>query len=380
MSQDQIDMFPWLPPPLSGDTQRLNLLALARVRGIGEVSLKTFLKTYTDLQRVWEVPLEELRQLSAEAGLKLTEDVFKAIATNRAKLEETAKLDLELLARQGIQLITDLDEAFPERLRTIDDPPRWLFVQGDVGLLSAPHLIAVVGTREASPRGIKRAHDLTRWLAERGCGIVSGLAEGIDHAAHQTALDCGAPTIAVLGTGISVVFPASSAHLRKQIVAEGGAIISEYFPQDSYSRMRFVRRNRIQAGLSYATVPVEAKEHSGTAHTYRFARAFNRVTFGIVNKNYPENGIVELMRRDSQPIFTLEDEVSMRELEALLRPVLPEHPPQHSKSRFKTLIHDFERILASYPASEIEFETFIVDLRRRWENATRGGQSGSAGS
>jgi predicted Rossmann fold nucleotide-binding protein DprA/Smf involved in DNA uptake len=178
MNQDQFDLFPDLKPALSAETQRLNLLALARVRGIGEVSLKTFLKTYTNLQRVWDAPLEELRQLSAEAGLKLTDEVLKDLATNRAKLEDTAMLDIELLARQGVRLLTDLDDAFPARLRTIDDPPRWLFVQGDVDLLSAPNLIAVVGTREASPRGIKRAQDLTCWLAARGhCQLVERLVQ-----------------------------------------------------------------------------------------------------------------------------------------------------------------------------------------------------------
>jgi DNA processing protein len=192
MSEDQFDLFPGLKPSLSGETQRLNLLALARVRGIGEVSLKAFLKAFTDLQRVWESSPEELHRIAAEAGLKITEEVFKGIAVNRAKLEEGAKLELEALARQGIQLLTDLNDAFPPQLRGIEDPPRWLFVQGDVKLLSASNLIAVVGTREASPKGVKRAQNLTQWLAKRGFGIVSGLAEGIDQAAHQAALDHGA--------------------------------------------------------------------------------------------------------------------------------------------------------------------------------------------
>src|ERR1700752_1706837 len=105
MSDDQIEPFPGLKPTLSAETQRLNLLALARVRGIGEVSLKTFLKAYTDLRRVWEISLAELRLFSSEAGLKLTDDVFKDIAANRSKLEESAKLELESLNRQGIQLL-----------------------------------------------------------------------------------------------------------------------------------------------------------------------------------------------------------------------------------------------------------------------------------
>jgi DNA protecting protein DprA len=233
-----------------------------------------------------------------------------------------------------------------------------------------------VGTREASPRGVKRARKLTEWLAERGFGIVSGLAEGIDQAAHQAALDHGAQTIAVLGTGISVVFPASTGHLRWQIIEAGGAIVSEYFPQDSYSRIRFVRRNRIQAGLSYATVPVEAKEHSGTAHTYRFAKQFNRVTFGIVNQDHPENGIVDLLRKDGHPVFILEDQESMRGLEELLRPALPDNPASYQKSPFQTVLREFDRILAADSITERDIEAFQAEIARRWESAKRGGQSG----
>jgi len=113
MSEDQIELFPGLKPPMNEETQRLNLLALARVRGIGEASLKVFLDAYTDLQRVWEISPAELRLVSSENGLKLTDAVFKDIRANRAKLEEGAKLDLESLNRQGIQLLTDLNDAFP---------------------------------------------------------------------------------------------------------------------------------------------------------------------------------------------------------------------------------------------------------------------------
>jgi DNA protecting protein DprA len=376
MSADQIDLFLCQKNKLSGDTQRLNLLALSRVRGIGEASLKAFLKAYKDLRQVWDATPPELRQISSKAGLKLSENVIKDIADNRAKLEEGAKLDLEEFARQGIQLLTDLDEAFPQQLRDIDDPPRWLFVHGDVKLLSAPNLIAVVGTREASPRGTKRARKLTQWLAERGFGIVSGLAEGIDQAAHEAALDHGAPTIAVLGTGMSTVFPASTGQLRKHIIKAGGAVISEYFPQVSYSRQNFVRRNRIQAGLSFATVPVEAKERSGTAHTYRFAKTFNRVTFGIVNRDQPENGIVDLLRRDGKPVFTLEDPESMRDLEDLLRSALLGNPTQHKKALFETVLREFDRVLATGSVTRSDVKTLIAELTRRWEKTYRGGQSG----
>jgi DNA processing protein len=364
----------------SADTHRLNLLALSRVRGIGEVSLKAFIKKYKNLDAIWDASLDELRHVASESGLKLQENVLSEIVGHRQKLEEDATQELGQLSQKGIQLITDLDKLYPKQLLDIDDPPKWLFVQGDVSTLSLPNLIAVVGTREASAQGVRRARRLTQWLAERGFGIVSGLAEGIDEVAHQTALDCGTPTIAVLGTGIFITFPVSTGHLREKIITTGGAIITEYFPNDSYSRQRFVRRNRIQAGLAYATVPVEAREQSGTAHTYRFARNFKRKTFGVISKEHPApNGILDLLRKDERPIFNLDSQTSMNKLEAELRSAFPNHVShQITKSPFQLLMHDFERIINAYTITEDDFSALKVELDRKWEEVRRGDQSSSA--
>jgi len=123
-------------------------------------------------------------------------------------------------------------------------------------------------------------------------------------------------------------------------------------------------------------VPVEAKEHSGTAHTYRFARVFNRVTFGVINKNYPENGIVDLLRKDGQSVFILEDPESMRKLEDLLRPVIPGNLTQPKKTPFQTILREFDRVLAADSLTESDIEALKAELTRRWENAAHGGQSG----
>lgn len=364
----------------SAETHRISLFALSRVKGIGEASLKAFIKKYKNVDSIWNASFDELRHFSLEAGLKLQDNVLKEIVGHRQQLEEAAKEELKNLGQQGIQLITDLDPIYPPQLRDIEDPPKWLFVQGDMRILSWPNLIAVVGTREASPQGMQRARRLTQWLAARGFGIVSGLAEGIDQVAHQTALDYQAPTIAVLGTGIFITFPASTGHLREKILHEGGAIVTEYLPNDSYSRHRFVRRNRIQAGLAYATVPVEAKAQSGTAHTYRFARDFKRKTFGISSKAHPApNGILDLLRQDERPTFDLDSPASMNKLEAELRSVFPKQVAERMiKSPFQLLIHEFERIIASYHVDEDDFNALKAELDRKWKESQRGGQSGRA--
>lgn len=118
-------------------------------------------------------------------------------------------------------------------------------------------MIAVVGTRNPSALGIQYARKITALLAKNGFSTVSGVAEGIDAAVHRTALDFRAPCVAVLGTGISIVFPRTTADLRQRVVESVGALVTEYLPYESYQKARFVQRNRIQAALSHAVIPVE---------------------------------------------------------------------------------------------------------------------------
>ena len=368
-SQEQFSLFDVKPKQPSSDKQRVNILALSLVRGIGESSIKTLIRKYHNLDTVWDAPSDELLTVLSSGGLRVIDPVVEQILRNRLKLIREAEGLLEEFHRQKITLITDLDDSFPNRLRKISDPPRWLFVEGDVNILSIPNLAAVVGTRNASANGIRRARDLTRWLAGKGFGIVSGLAEGIDQVAHETAIDYGVTTIAVLGTGISMAFPSTTAHIRRQIVELNGAIITEYLPKESYSRDRFVRRNRIQAGLAFATVPVEGQPNGGTAHTYRFAKEFGRVTFGVISTSYPsQNGILELLKRDGQPIFDLDLPASMNQLEKLLSPVIPDTLPSRVATPvFASVLREFERIMKSHPVSFDDFNRLKMQMKEIWE-------------
>jgi DNA protecting protein DprA len=354
------------------EEQRLNLVALSHIRGLGETSLRALLTAYGDLGLVWDQPRDRLSKILTGAGLHAASAVIEQIVTHRRGLVESARRDLDRLARQGTHVIIELDDTYPARLRDLEGRPRWLFVQGDPKVLSMPGLVAVVGTREATNAGLSRARAVTRWLAERGCGVVSGLAEGIDEAAHESALDHGARTVGVLGCGILVVFPASTAHVRRRIVADGGAVVTEYFPRESYSRARFVQRNRIQAGLSHAVVPVEGAVASGTAHTYRFARQYGRLIFGVVRGSEGHvNGILELLRDDGQPVFDLDSENSMAQLEELLRPVLSANVKRQSaRGAFRSVIQEFERIAATYRPSGHEVWELFQELERVWKRIT----------
>ncbi len=381
LARDQSEQLGFFAPsqPASPDAQRLNLLALSRVKGLGEASLKALVRAFHDLDAVWEATPDELSQVLSGSRFRAHKDVVDQIITRQSDLREAASRDLEGFRRQGIRLVTVLDAEFPDRLRDIKDPPQWLFVQGSLDVLSIPNLVAVVGTRQASAQGIERARSVSRWLAEKGFGIVSGLAEGIDQAAHETALDYDAPTIGVMGTGILVVFPASTSHVRRQIVAQGGAIITEYLPSESYSRTRFVRRNRILAGLAYATVPIEGRPSSGTAHTYRFARDFGRVAFGVIRSSKPtENGILQLLSEDGRPVFDLDSPQKMSELEALLTPALQDAPATRVQGlSFRTLVDEFERLLESHPVTKQDLDQLKTELDAKWKRANRGRQSGN---
>lgn len=175
----------------------------------------------------------------------------------------------------GIRVLHAGDREFPHRLRSIPDPPEWLFCEGNVSLLQGPS-VALVGTRQPTRDGELLSLYFVGILARYGIASVSGLADGIDKAVHEYSLRFGIPTIAVLGTGSLRNFPADSTLLRRQIVDQGGLVVSEYLPQQSYARETFVRRNRLQSALADIVIPVQWRAKSGTAHTVRFAHEQGR--------------------------------------------------------------------------------------------------------
>lgn len=169
--------------------------------------------------------------------------------------------ELDRLAERGIRMVDTVDADFPVNLRMIHDRPPFLMVRGDLSA-GDDRAIAVVGTRRAGDEGRHAAYEIARQLADRGVTVVSGLAEGIDTAAHSGALSAGGRTIAVFGTGIEVVFPAKNRPLADAI-ARSGACVSQFWPSMRGARWTFPVRNVVTSGLSLGTVVVEAGETSG---------------------------------------------------------------------------------------------------------------------
>lgn len=233
--------------------------------------------------------LDAMRQLERPAALfslSLTELESLSISASAAQFlfdgkgRQAAEQQQLRATESGAQILCFSDELYPERLREIYDPPPVLWVRGEARLLSLPS-IAVVGTRHPTPYGSGMAEMLARDLALRGVLILSGMARGVDTAAHKGALAAQRPTAAIWGTGIDVVYPKENRKLADDILATGGVIASE-LPLGTFpAPQNFPRRNRILSGLSVGVLVVEASEHSGTRVTARCALEQGRDVYAV---------------------------------------------------------------------------------------------------
>jgi DNA processing protein len=219
-----------------------------------------------------------LAAFAAERGSHVPAESGSARFAAYAKSFDDARYEAAL-ARRGIRWLARIDVAFPPLLRTIHDSPPGLFLRGEGGsdVLNRP-AVAIVGARACSPYGAQVARMLGRELAAAGLVVVSGLARGVDGAAHRGALDAGGVTVAVLGCGVDRDYPAVHRDLAA-LVGKRGLVISEYAPGVEPAPWRFPARNRIIAGLAAATVVVEARERSGALITADFALEEGREVF-----------------------------------------------------------------------------------------------------
>lgn len=257
--------------------ETVSLLALSLMSGVGYWTLRKLALSGLTFQQVTQARSEtEFSDYLKQGGCKTAEKSAGEWFKEREQLVEKANQLHSKLKDRGIEVIHSKEDKFPQSLRDIKEPPMWLFVQGDVSILHQP-AITIVGTRNPTMDGKFLAQYVGRCLSYFKEGVtVSGLASGIDQIIHQNSLRFNIKTIAFIGTGILLDYPAGSEELRQEIYKNGGAIVSEYLPNQSYSASNFVQRNRLQAGLARVVIPVEWKEKSGTAHTVRFAKECNR--------------------------------------------------------------------------------------------------------
>jgi len=259
---------------------RLAWMALILSPGMGAIRSWRTMQRLGDAASLLTLPLTELE------GLGLPAAAAQFVADGRALA--AAEDEVRKAEEAGVAFLTPEDETYPERLRQIYDPPAVLWLRGDPAILNLPG-IAVVGTRHPSTYGQGMAELLARDLAARGLVIQSGMARGIDTAAHKGALAAGGKTVAVWGTGVDVIYPKENKRLAEEILLKGGAIVSE-FPLGTFpAPQNFPVRNRIISGMSLGVLVVEAGEYSGTRVTARCAleqgRDIYAVPGNVTNKN-----------------------------------------------------------------------------------------------
>lgn len=241
------------------------------VRGIGAVRFQQIKNYFGDLSVAWNAPAESFSQ----AGLP-----GRAI-TNFLKLRKQINLDqvYESILEKDIKVLTSLDEDYPHLLKEIDQSPPVIYVKGTL-TPADEFAVAIVGTRRVSEYGQQITRDASIYLAGHGLTIVSGLARGVDGIAHRHALEAGGRTVAVLGSGVDVIYPPEHRKLADAI-SENGAVISDYPLGTQPEGVNFPPRNRIISGLSLATIVVEAGERSGALITADFALEQGRDVFAV---------------------------------------------------------------------------------------------------
>ena len=282
------------------DEDRLAWLALAMTPGLGPKRIQEAMRRLEFPAQVFALSLTEIE------GLRFPADAVQFVFEGRARA--AAEAEWGRVCEHAAGIVTFGCEAYPERLKEIYDPPPVLWVRGNVELL-ARSSIAIVGTRKPTPYGTGMAEMLARDLAARGMLVVSGMARGIDTAAHKGALAAGRPTVAVWGTGVDVIYPKENKRLAEEILATGGAIVAELPIGTFPAPQNFPRRNRILSGVSLGVLVVEASENSGTRVTARCAADQGRDVYAVPGNVTSKNSWTPntLIKQGAQLTATWED-------------------------------------------------------------------------
>jgi DNA processing protein len=324
-------------------------LALVRMPGVGPITAQGLLEQWDSPRKLFEVD---------EASLRGTE---RLSATARAYIRRpdwaAVEQDLAWLAQPLHHAITRQDALYPPLLKQIPDPPPVLFLQGDPRTLATRQL-AIVGSRNPSPSGAQTAAEFARHLAHIGLTITSGLAVGIDAAAHRGALTADGLTIAVTGTGLDQVYPARHRTLADEIAARG-ALVSEFPPGTPPRPENFPRRNRLISALSLGTLVVEAAVQSGSLITARLAAEQGREVFAIPGSihNPLARGCHALLRQGAKLVETAHD--VLEELGALAAWEEAPAAPPASKSPAEVDSTEFVSLLRHIAYEPIDIDTLV---------------------
>lgn len=247
-------------------------LALSKTYGIGSAIAQEIIKNIGSARALFEMNEADLRFI-----FKNREKTIQDILSRR--MFNDCEKELEFMQKYNIRSYFFTDEDYPSRLKNIPDKPVCLFVQGN-GSLEYPRIVAVVGSRKCSDYGLQITQRITEELQKLGAIVISGLAYGIDSAAHRNCLNRNIPTFAVMGTGLDRIYPKEHFSLSQAMLTNGG-LVTEYFTGTKPNPYNFPARNRIIAGLSDAVIVVEASKTGGALLTARLANDYNREVFAV---------------------------------------------------------------------------------------------------
>ena len=281
-------------------THVLEWLAISLTPGLGPTKARKLVEHFGSAEAVFHASLTELESTGIQAVSA------QSIATGKSA--ELAREEIARAAAAGVTVLSLEDPCYPPRLKEIYDPPLVLYVRGNPEVLTQPG-IAMVGTRHPTPYGSGMAERLACDLAVQGLVIISGMARGVDTASHRGAIAAKGKTVAVFGTGVDVIYPKENSRLSEQILALGGALISEFRLGTFAAPQNFPIRNRILSGMSVGVLVLEAAEYSGTRITARCALEQNRDVFAVPGNVTNKNswGPNTLIKQGAKLVATWED-------------------------------------------------------------------------
>ena len=309
------------------DLELKEWLMLSMTNGVGPVAFRKLLEEFGAPGAARRSPLAALKKIVPAA-------TAENIKKNSPALEKKADDTCKWAQREGCRVITLADREYPPALLALNtkDPPPILYVRGAPESLSERPLIAIVGSRSASPAGVNNTEIFARALSESGVNVVSGMAQGVDSAAHRGALLGKGKTVAVVGTGIDIIYPKQSRMLAMEIIRGGGALVSDFPLGTPPAAGNFPHRNRIISGLAKGCLVVEATLKSGSLITAEMANEQGREVFAVPGSiNAPlHRGCHHLIKQGAKLAENIGDILDELNLKPRIRDSLPP-PPAHGE-------------------------------------------------